>query len=60
MLDMDELAELRAEERFRVRSQRCQCNVEWGVCPGPANCPFSGVEQGEDDAEFQSGDEGSR
>jgi hypothetical protein len=49
----------------RRKITRCQCDVEWGTCPGVNNCPYSGIEysnieQGEENAEFQSGDEGSR
>lgn len=34
------------EVRPRVRPLRCQCDQEMrhGKCPGPTNCPNSGVE----------------
>jgi hypothetical protein len=42
VLDPDVVAELRSEVQSNKRSTRCQCDVEWGKCPGPQACPFSG------------------
>jgi len=32
----------------KKRSERCQCDVEFGTCPGVEICPYSDVEQGEE------------
>jgi hypothetical protein len=26
----------------KARPHHCQCDVEFGTCPGPINCPYSG------------------
>lgn len=43
----DDIYELKLERR-KCSSERCQCDVEWGTCPGITNCPYSGYEQGEE------------
>lgn len=43
MIDPNEVADLRAE-RSRRRPPNCQCDGETaGPCPGPMNCPNSGL-----------------
>lgn len=39
-------------DSFKKRSERCQCESPQDAggltCPGPTNCPYSDVEQGEE------------
>jgi hypothetical protein len=35
------------DEEIRTMPTHCQCDVEFGVCPGVAACPFSG--EGDDE-----------
>ena len=51
--DMDELRDA-ADERRRMRMMTgCRCGNDLpGYCPGPVNCPYSGVEvEDEDEAD---------
>jgi hypothetical protein len=43
----DDIYELKLE-RKKGRSERCQCDVKWGTCPGPKTCPYSDYNQGEE------------
>lgn len=36
------------EIRRKKASERCVCDVEYGMCPGRSTCPYSGDEQGEE------------
>ena len=29
------------ERRARRLATQCQCDYEFGFCPGPANCPYA-------------------
>lgn len=54
-IDEDERQEA-IEERRAMRRARCVCGDDLpGHCPGPANCPYSG--QGEPEEEAEDGDE---
>lgn len=48
----DERAELAAVAKWQRQQQRratqCQCDVEFGTCPGPNNCLNSGCYEGEE------------
>ncbi len=49
MIDPDEVTELASEIRSNKASIRCQCDVEFGECPGVINCPNSDYQGDEDE-----------
>lgn len=53
MIDPDEVDDLETEVAFKRRSKianvRCQCDVEFGECPGVTNCPYSDYKGEEDE-----------